>query len=68
MEIAVPALKALILNGRVVRSGEIEKKRSDSQQYYWVAVEFVGVDEALRKDLTQLVFDIQRDQLRKSLA
>lgn len=65
MEISVPALGTTILKGRVVRSGEIEKKRAGLLTSYWVAVEFLGVDASLRKDLTQLVFDIQRDQLRR---
>lgn len=65
IEVAVPALESTLLKGRVVRSGEIEKKRVDLPQFYWVAIEFVGVDAMLRKELTQLVFDIQRDQLRK---
>lgn len=64
IEVAVPALEGNILKGRVVRSGEIERKRTNLPQFHWVAIEFVGIDAALRKDLTQLVFDIQRDQLR----
>lgn len=65
IEVGVPALESMVLKGRVVRSGEIEKKRTDLPQFYWVAIEFVGVDAQLRKELTQLVFDIQRDQLRR---
>lgn len=66
MEIQNTPLKAQNLQGRVVRSGELEKKRNEPQ-YYWVAVEFVGVDEGLRKDMTQMVFDIQREQMKRSL-
>jgi c-di-GMP-binding flagellar brake protein YcgR len=65
IDVGVPALESTVLKGRVVRSGEIEKKRPDLPQFYWVAIEFVGVDAQLRKELTQLVFDIQREQLRK---
>lgn len=67
MEIQKTKLSEQTLQGRVVRSGELEKKRNEPQ-YYWVAVEFVGVDEGLRKEMTQMVFDIQREQMRKSLS
>ena len=60
-------LRAQVLQGRVVRSGLLPPKRG-APPAYWVAVEFVGVDEALRKDMTQLVFDLQREQMRKSLS
>lgn len=56
-----------LLQGRVVRSGALETKR-DKPKAYWVAVEFVGVGESLRKDMTQLVFDLQREQMRRSLS
>ncbi len=65
LEVNVPALQSIVLRGSVIRSGEIERKRADRPQFYWVAVEFVGLDATLRKELTQLVFDIQREQMRK---
>lgn len=66
VEIQTPALAGLTLQGRVVRSGEIEKARKEAQ-FFWVAVEYVGVDEGLRNDMTQMVFDIQREQMKRSL-
>ncbi|MEX2570347.1 MAG: PilZ domain-containing protein [Gemmatimonadota bacterium] len=56
------------LHGRVVRSGEIRGKRGQKVIGIWVAVEFVGIDEGIRKEMTQVVFDIQRDQKKKSLS
>ena len=66
VEIQTPPLADLTLQGRVVRSGELEKGRKEAQ-FYWVAVEYVGVDEGLRNDMTQMVFDIQREQMKRSL-
>lgn len=60
-------LREQTLQGRVVRSGELPKKRN-AVQHYWVAVEFVGVDEALRKEMAQRVFDMQREHMKKRLS
>lgn len=69
VEVSIEAgyLTAQTLQGRVVRSRAIERL-SRSSTDFWVAVEFLGVDEALRNRITKLVFDIQREQKRKSLA
>jgi ribosome maturation protein Sdo1 len=67
VEVGVPALAGRTLQGQVLRSGEL-KRESKQAQEYWVAVQFVGVDEGLRKEMTQLVFDIEREHLRKSLS
>lgn len=66
VEVQGNGLKGTTLQGRVVRSGELERKK-DQPQRYWVAVEFVGVDESLRNAMTQMVFDIQREQMKRSL-
>lgn len=66
IQIEVPVLAERTLQGRVVHASEIEKRRGEEQRY-WVAVEFVGVGESLRKEMTQMVFDIQREQMKRSL-
>lgn len=65
-EVQAGALKGTTMQGRVVRSGELERKKEQPQRY-WVAVEFVAVDESLRNSMTQMVFDIQREQMKRSL-
>lgn len=67
IEIDNSVLKGKTVQGRVVHCGEIEKKRGQPDEY-WIAVEFVGIGEAMRKDMTQMVFDIQREQMKRSLA
>lgn len=67
MELQSTSLKGQTLQGRVVRSALIESNRRDKRKDFWVAVQFLGVDEGLRNRLTQLVFDIQREQMRRSL-
>lgn len=65
LNVEMPPLDAQSLQARVVRSEKLERK-GGAMQYYWVAIQFTAIDEALRKTLTQLVFDIQREQLKRS--
>jgi c-di-GMP-binding flagellar brake protein YcgR len=51
---------------RVVRTGE--NRDAASGQHFWNAVEFVGMLESVRKEITRFVFDVQRDQIRKGVA
>ncbi|MEX2584119.1 MAG: PilZ domain-containing protein [Gemmatimonadota bacterium] len=70
IDIDTEPLKSQVLYGRVVRSGEIQYKKRNKKAptEYWVAIEFAGVDEGLRKEMTQLVFDLQRQAMRRSLS
>lgn len=67
IEVQGSGLQGTHIQGSVVRSGELDRKK-DQPQRYWVAVEYVGVDESLRNALTQIVFDIQREQMKRSLS
>lgn len=51
------------LRGRVVRSGEIDPDKVRRGLAWWIAIEFVALDPRNQKELTQLVMDIQRQQL-----
>jgi hypothetical protein len=66
LDIDTDSLRGKPFKGRVVRSGAIEAKRARQGLDCWVAVEFVGVDPKSRKEMTQLVFDIQRQQMKRS--
>jgi c-di-GMP-binding flagellar brake protein YcgR len=48
---------------RVLRGGEHE--RAVAEQRYWAAVEFVGMLESVRREITRFVFDVQREHIRK---
>ena len=67
LELQSGSLKGQTLQGRVVRSAPIESTGREKRNSFWVAIQFVGVDEGLRNRLTQFGFDIQREQMRRSL-
>lgn len=50
---------------RVIRGGEIPSDRARFP--YWTAIEFVDIAETVRKEITNFVFEVQRDQIRKGL-
>lgn len=54
------------VEARVLRTGE--KEDAHLAHRFWAALEFVGVLESARKEITQFVFDVQRDQIRKGVA
>jgi c-di-GMP-binding flagellar brake protein YcgR len=35
---------------------------------HWMALEFTNISEVVRREITRLVFDVQREQLRKGVA
>lgn len=53
------------IRGRIVHAGQHEN--GPDKYPHWAAVEFLNVSTALRNDLTQFVFAVQREQMRRSL-
>lgn len=63
MKLVLPEVGERECRGRVLRSGE--RKEAQGGTRYWNAVEFTDISEAVRRDITKFVFDVQRDQMRK---
>ena len=53
------------VRGRIVHAGEVGEHVEPKR--FWAAVQFLDVSESLRNDITQYVFDVQREQIRRSL-
>jgi hypothetical protein len=66
LEFGGGTLPAQTLQGRVVATGELSPGPKQTAPGYWAGIEFRSVTPGLRKEMTQLVFDIQREQLRRS--
>jgi hypothetical protein len=66
LQIGAEALAQEPLQGRVVRSGEVDKQKVRRGLSWWVAIEFVAMDPRTLKEMTQLVVDIQRQQMKRS--
>lgn len=48
---------------RVVRGGELPQARGELR--YWLALTFTDMEPALRREITRLVFDLQRELMRR---
>lgn len=48
---------------RVVRGGELTQAKGELR--YWLALAFTDVEPAVRREITRLVFDLQRELLRR---
>lgn len=48
---------------RVVRGGELAHSKGELR--YWLALSFTNVEPAVRREITRLVFDLQRELLRR---
>lgn len=59
----LPKLGTLEFEGRLLRTGAQNGLPGDG--HYWAAVQFTNLPEPMRRDLTRLVFDIEREQMRK---
>jgi c-di-GMP-binding flagellar brake protein YcgR len=66
VQLRLPDGEAANVEARVLRIGETAEAKPSAR--HWAAVEFVGMLESVRKEITRYVFDIQRDQLRKGVA
>lgn len=53
-------------DARVVRRGELTQAVTELR--HWMALEFTDITEAVRREVTRLVFDLQREQIRKGVA
>jgi c-di-GMP-binding flagellar brake protein YcgR len=53
-------------DAKVLRRGELTQAVTDLR--YWMALEFTNISEVVRREITRLVFDLQREQLRKGVA
>lgn len=53
-------------DARVLRRGELTQAVTDLR--YWMALEFTNITEVVRREITRLVFDLQREQIRKGVA
>lgn len=53
-------------DARVVRRGELTQAVTELR--HWMALEFTEISEKVRKEVTRLVFDVQREQIRKGVA
>lgn len=53
-------------DARVLRRGELTQAVTDMR--HWMALEFTNITETVRREVTRLVFDLQREQLRKGVA
>lgn len=59
----LPGIGVRKAKGSLLRWGEIEVPKGEPR--YWLAVQFTEVTDAVRKDITRAIFDIQREQLRR---
>lgn len=59
----VPSVGKQECRARVLRTGELA--RPAGRNRHWVAVSFTFVAPAVQREITKLVFDIQRDLLRR---
>ena len=53
-------------DARVLRRGELTQAVTDLR--HWMAMEFTNISEVVRREVTRLVFDVQREQIRKGVA
>lgn len=53
-------------DARVLRRGELTQAVTDLR--HWMALEFTEITEVVRREITRLVFELQREQLRKGVA
>lgn len=53
-------------DARVLRRGELTHAVTDMR--HWMALEFTNINEVVRREITRLVFDLQREQIRKGVA
>jgi c-di-GMP-binding flagellar brake protein YcgR len=53
-------------DARVLRRGELTQAVTELR--HWMALEFTNISEVVRREITRLVFDVQREQLRKGVA
>lgn len=54
-----------VVEGRVLRRGELTQALTDLR--HWAAIEFTEISEPVRREIVRLVFDLQREQLRKGV-
>lgn len=66
LRIHLPDSEALLAHGVVLR-GELIDEPGDRRRF-WAAIRFTAIDERDRRDITKLVFDIQRELLRRGSA
>jgi c-di-GMP-binding flagellar brake protein YcgR len=66
LSLELPDAGAQSSEARVVRGGEHPAIAQGRR--FWAAIEFVGMMESVRKEITRFVFDVQRDKLRKGVA
>jgi len=59
----LPSNEMLLCRGEVLRGGEIQLHNNKTAR--WAALRFTEVSERDRRELTKLVFDIQRELLRR---
>jgi c-di-GMP-binding flagellar brake protein YcgR len=65
IQLHLPDMGCREVEARVVRRGETRLPQAEYS--HWIAVEFTAVTEAVRRDITNYVFNVQREQLRKGL-
>ena len=53
-------------DARVLRRGELTQALTDLR--HWMALEFTNITPEVRREITRLVFDLQREQIRKGVA
>ena len=53
-------------DARVLRRGELTQAVTELR--HWMAMEFTNISEVVRREITRLVFDVQREQIRKGVA
>lgn len=66
VELRLPDGERVGLEAHVLRSGE--NSAAAASERFWIALEFVGMLESSRKELTRFVFDVQREQMRRGVA
>ena len=50
----------------MLRRGELTQALTDLR--HWMALEFTNITPEVRREITRLVFDLQREQIRKGVA
>lgn len=64
--VRLPGFGEVECEGQVVHRGTDE--RATGEMKHWAAVEFTRISEPVRKQITQFLFEVQREQRRKGVA
>lgn len=63
VRLQMPDKQEIVAHGQVLRGQPIDEEGDRAR--YWAGIRFTAIDERDRREITQAVFDIQREMLRR---